>query len=192
MFQILEAPTLLRLLDAAPEAVRHTIESGGWAGCLWPGHAEWEMHEACVQIRSLALHYFTVRHPAAAPQRRDTAAQLLGSQACPRGVKHTSAPSRSSTTPSSGCGPWPGGRRPPMPAAMMCRHPTPRPDTTAWRRCRGLYSSSPGAAGGAALCGQSGGPTGGGSLLAGPTPIPSPSAPHGSWTPSYGRTPRVG
>jgi hypothetical protein len=92
MFQILEAPTLLRLLDAAPEAVRHTIETGGWAGCLWPGHAEWEMHEACVQIRSLALHYFTVRHPAASTQRCDTAAQLLGSQACPQGGEtHLSA-----------------------------------------------------------------------------------------------------
>ena len=92
MFQILEATTLLRLLDAAPEAVRHTIETGGWAGCLWPGHAEWEMHEACVQIRSLALHYFTVHHPAAAAHRRDTAAQLLGSQACPQGGEtHLSA-----------------------------------------------------------------------------------------------------
>jgi hypothetical protein len=92
MFQILETATLLRLLDAAPEAVRHTIESGGWAGCLWPGHAEWEMHEACVQIRSLALHYFTVRYPTAAAHRRDTAAQLLGSQACPQGGEtHLSA-----------------------------------------------------------------------------------------------------
>ena len=92
MFQILDATTLLRLLDAAPEAVRHTIETGGWAGCLWPGHAEWEMHEACVQIRSLALHYFTVRHPAAAAQRCDTAAQFLGSQACPQGGEtHLSA-----------------------------------------------------------------------------------------------------
>jgi hypothetical protein len=92
MFQILKVTTLLRLLDAAPEAVRHTIETGGWAGCLWPGHTEWEMHEACVQIRSLALHYFTVRHPAAAAQRRDTAAQILGSQACPQGGEtHLSA-----------------------------------------------------------------------------------------------------
>jgi hypothetical protein len=79
-------------LDATPEAVRHTIESGGWAGCLWPGHAEWEMHEACVQVRSLALHYFTVHYPAASPQRHDIAAQLLGSQVCPQGGEaHLSA-----------------------------------------------------------------------------------------------------
>jgi len=85
MFQILEAATLLRLLDAAPEAVRATIETGEWTGCLWPGHSEWEIHEACVQVRSLALHYLTVRHPAAAAHRRDTAAQLLASQVCPQG-----------------------------------------------------------------------------------------------------------
>ena len=85
MFQILEATTLVRLLDAAPEAVRHTIETAGWTGCLWPGHPEWEMHEACVQIRSLAVHYFTVRYPAAEAHRHDTAAQLLASQACPQG-----------------------------------------------------------------------------------------------------------
>lgn len=85
MFQILEAATLVRLLDAAPEAVRSTIETGEWTGCLWPGHSEWEMHEACIQIRSLALHYFTVRYPAAEAHRRDTAAQLLASQACPQG-----------------------------------------------------------------------------------------------------------
>ena len=85
MFQILEAATLVRLLDAAPEAVRSTIETGAWTGCLWPGHPEWEMHEACVQIRSLALHYFTVRYPAAEAHRRDTAAQLLASQVCPQG-----------------------------------------------------------------------------------------------------------
>ena len=85
MFQILETATLMRLLDAAPAAVRSTIESGEWAGCLWPGHAEWEIHEACIQIRSLALHYFTERYPAAAAQRHDTASQLLASQACPQG-----------------------------------------------------------------------------------------------------------
>jgi hypothetical protein len=85
MFQILEAATLMRLLDAAPEAVRATIETGEWTGCLWPGHAEWEMHEACVQIRSLAAHYFTVRYPAAEAHRRDAAAQLLASQVCPQG-----------------------------------------------------------------------------------------------------------
>src|SRR5574341_2351041 len=85
MFQILDAATLRRLLDAAPEAVRSTIETGAWTGCLWPGHPEWEMHEACIQIRSLALHYFTVRYPATEAHRRDTAAQLLASQACPQG-----------------------------------------------------------------------------------------------------------
>ena len=85
MFQILEAATLVRLLDAAPEAVRSTIETGEWTGCLWPGHPEWEIHEACIQIRSLALHYFTVRYPAAEAHRRDTAAQLLASQTCPQG-----------------------------------------------------------------------------------------------------------
>jgi hypothetical protein len=85
MFQILQAATLLRLLDAAPEAVRATIETGEWTGCIWPGHPEWEIHEACVQVRSLALHYLTVRYPTAEAQRRDTAAQLLASQVCPQG-----------------------------------------------------------------------------------------------------------
>src|SRR6266516_4244798 len=85
MFQILEAATLVRLLDAAPEAVHDTIETGGWTGCLWPGHPEWEIHEACVQIRSLALHYFAVRYPAAEAHRHEIAAQLLASQVCPQG-----------------------------------------------------------------------------------------------------------
>lgn len=85
MFQLLETTTLLQLLDAAPASVRSTIETGEWAGCLWPGHPEWEIHEACVQIRSLALHYFTGRYPAAAAHRHDTAAQLLASQVCPQG-----------------------------------------------------------------------------------------------------------
>lgn len=85
MFQILEAATLLRLLDAAPEAVRATIETGAWTGCIWPGHPEWEIHEACVQVRSLALHYVTERYAAAEAHCRDTAAQLLASQVCPQG-----------------------------------------------------------------------------------------------------------
>ena len=85
MFQILEIATLLRLLDAAPEAVRDTIETGQWTGCLWPDHPEWEMHEACIQVRSLALHYFMVRYPDAEAHRQDIAAQLLASQACPQG-----------------------------------------------------------------------------------------------------------
>jgi hypothetical protein len=85
MFQILDAATLLRLLDAAPSAVRSTIETGGWPGCLWPGHPEWEIHEACVQVRSLALHYLAMRHPAAEAHCLDTAAQVLASQVCPQG-----------------------------------------------------------------------------------------------------------
>src|SRR5215471_851063 len=85
MFQILETTTLLRLWDAAPAEVRHTIETGEWSGCLWPDHPEWQAHEACIQIRSLALHYFTVRYPAADAHRHDLAAQLLASQACPQG-----------------------------------------------------------------------------------------------------------
>ena len=96
MFQILEITTLLRLLDAAPEAVHHTIEMGQWTVCVWPGHPEWEAHEACVQIRSLALHYFTVRHPAVEAHDYELAAQLLasrreghpraGDQRCHRGL----------------------------------------------------------------------------------------------------------
>ena len=85
MFQILETATLLRLMDAASEAVHHTIETGQWTGCVWPGHPEWEAHEACIQVRSLGLHYFTVRHPTAEPRRYEIAAQLLASQACPQG-----------------------------------------------------------------------------------------------------------
>lgn len=85
MFQILDVPTLLRLLDIAPEAVHDTIVAGGWTGCVWPGHPEWEDHEACVQIRSLALHYLTERHPEALPQRYETASQILASQGCPQG-----------------------------------------------------------------------------------------------------------
>ena len=85
MFQILETAALLRLLDAASEAVHHTIETGQWTGCVWPGHPEWEAHEACIQVRSLGLHYFTVRHPVAEARRYEIAAQLLASQACPQG-----------------------------------------------------------------------------------------------------------
>jgi hypothetical protein len=85
MFQILDVSTLLRQLNIAPEAVHDTIEAGGWSGCVWPGHAEWEDHEACIQIRSLALHYFTVRQPTALPQRYETASQILASQGCPQG-----------------------------------------------------------------------------------------------------------
>jgi hypothetical protein len=85
MFQILETATLLRLMDATSEAVHHTIEMGQWTGCVWPGHPEWEAHEACIQVRSLGLHYFTVRHPAVEARRYEIAAQLLASQACPQG-----------------------------------------------------------------------------------------------------------
>jgi hypothetical protein len=85
MLQILQAATLMRLLHATPEAVRSTIETGEWTGCIWPGHAEWELHEACVQVRSLALHYFAVHYPAATAHQCDTAAQILASQVCPQG-----------------------------------------------------------------------------------------------------------
>jgi hypothetical protein len=43
------------------------------------------MHEARVQIRSLALHYFTVQYPTTEAHRHDTAAQLLARQVCPPG-----------------------------------------------------------------------------------------------------------
>lgn len=85
MLQVLDVATLLRLLDAPPDAVYQSIERGGWTGCVWPGHPEWAMHEACIQIRSLALHYFTERYPEAMPQRYETASQLLASQGCPQG-----------------------------------------------------------------------------------------------------------
>lgn len=89
MFQILDVAALLQQLNIAPEAVHDTIEAGGWSGCVWPGHPEWDEHEACIQIRSLALHYFTARHPTAAPQRYETVAQILASQGCPQdGVAH--------------------------------------------------------------------------------------------------------
>ena len=92
MFQLLETATLIQLLDASPEAVRNTIETGGWTGCLWPGHPEWEMHEPCIQVRSLALHYFTVRYPVAEAHRCDIAAQILASQVCPQdGAAHLEA-----------------------------------------------------------------------------------------------------
>jgi hypothetical protein len=85
MFKVLDSTTLFRLLDAAPEAVFHTIETGGWSGCVWPGNEEWEMHEPCAQVRSLAIHYATVRHPGAETQRYEILAQTLASQVCPRG-----------------------------------------------------------------------------------------------------------
>lgn len=84
MFQILDTTVLLQLMDAAPEAVLHTIETGGWSGCVWPGHPEWDDHETCIQIRSLALHHFTQRHPTAGAQRYEAAAQFLASQGCPQ------------------------------------------------------------------------------------------------------------
>lgn len=85
MFQVLDSATLFKLLEASPEAVFHTIEAGGWSGCVWPGNAEWEMHEACAQVRSLTIHYATVRYPEADPQRYEILAQTLASQVCPRG-----------------------------------------------------------------------------------------------------------
>lgn len=92
MFQILDKATLLRLMDAPSAAVLDTIERGGWSGCVWPDHPEWEAHEACVQIYSLALHYFTTRHPDAEPRRYALAGQILGSQGCPQGgIAHLDA-----------------------------------------------------------------------------------------------------
>ncbi len=85
MFQVLDSDTLFQLLDATPEAVFHTIETGGWSGCVWPGNEEWEMHEPCAQVRSLTIHYATIRHPEAEPQRYEILAQTLASQVCPRG-----------------------------------------------------------------------------------------------------------
>jgi hypothetical protein len=85
MFQVLDTATLLRLLDAPGEAVLQTLETGVWSGCIWPGNAEWDMHEACAQVRSLTIHYVTVRHPAAELPRYEALAQVLASQACPRG-----------------------------------------------------------------------------------------------------------
>jgi hypothetical protein len=85
MFQILDTATLLRLMDATPDAVRGTIERGEWSGCLWPGHSEWEMHEACVQLYSLGVHYFTMRQPEAEARQHAIAAQVLASQGCPQG-----------------------------------------------------------------------------------------------------------
>ena len=82
MLQLLDATTLLQLLDAASEAVRQTIVTGGWSGCVWPGHPEWDDHETFIQIRSLALHYCTVRYPAADVRQLEMAAQLLASQSC--------------------------------------------------------------------------------------------------------------
>lgn len=92
MFQILDTATLLRLMDATQEAVRHTVEAGEWSGCIWPNHPEWDAHEACIQVRSLAIHYLTVRHPTADAQRHALTAQILASQACPQGgVGHLDA-----------------------------------------------------------------------------------------------------
>ena len=85
MFQVLDSATLFKLLEATPEAVFNTIEAGGWSGCVWPGNAEWDMHEACAQVRSLAIHYATLRHPEVDPQRYEILAQVLASQVCPRG-----------------------------------------------------------------------------------------------------------
>ncbi len=85
MFQVLDSATLFQLLDATPEAVFHTIETGGWSGCVWPGNEEWEMHEPCAQVRSLTIHYATVRQPEAEMQRYEILAQTLASQVCPRG-----------------------------------------------------------------------------------------------------------
>ena len=85
MFQILDIPTLLKLLDAPQEAVFRTIEAGLWSDGIWPGHPQWDLHETCAQVRSLALHYATVNHPTADVHHYDILAQVLASQACPQG-----------------------------------------------------------------------------------------------------------
>jgi hypothetical protein len=79
--QFLDVATLLTLFSPAdPSAVRTTIEAGGWSGS-WPGSQDWEHHGPGEQLLSLALHYFTVRHPTAHPRRIGRVAQLLASHA---------------------------------------------------------------------------------------------------------------
>jgi hypothetical protein len=81
----LDAPTLFTLFDAPGPAVQRTIEAGGWGGMLWPGHPEWDEAatrqpdhwHAGTQLLSLALHYFTARHPEADAFQISTAAQVL-------------------------------------------------------------------------------------------------------------------
>lgn len=89
MYQFLDARTLFALFDAPGPAVQRTIQDGGWGGMLWPGHPAWQpvldeqgqllehaMHPGS-QLLSLALHYFTSRHPEADALPIITAAQVL-------------------------------------------------------------------------------------------------------------------
>jgi len=77
------------VFDAPGPAVRTTIEQGGWGGMLWPGHPEWAAPatltpddvRAGTVLLSLALHYFTRRHPEADALQVCTAAQVLVSHA---------------------------------------------------------------------------------------------------------------
>lgn len=77
------------MFDAPGPAVRTTIEQGGWGGMLWPGHPEWAAPatltpddvRAGTVLLSLALHYFTRRHPEADALQVCTAAQVLVSHA---------------------------------------------------------------------------------------------------------------
>ena len=132
MFQILDTATLLQLLDAPSEAVFHTIETGLWSGCVWPDHPEWELHEPCAQVRSLALHYFTVRHPTTEVHRYETVAQILASQACPQGgAGHLEAESVHQGLL------WlwalAGGPSPSEIAAVPCPSPSPVPERSPCR-----------------------------------------------------------
>lgn len=85
----LDAQTLFTLFAAPGPAVQRTIEEGGWGGMRWPGHPEWiapatltaEDWPTGGQLLSLALHYFTVRHPEADDLQVCTAAQVLVSHA---------------------------------------------------------------------------------------------------------------
>jgi hypothetical protein len=69
--------------------VQRTIQEGGWGGMLWPGHPAWvdpatlgaDDMRAGDELSSLALHYFTTRHPEADALQICTAAQVLTSNA---------------------------------------------------------------------------------------------------------------
>lgn len=78
---LLDVPTLFHLLDADTRAVQHTIMVDGWSGGLWPDHPEWNDHADDTRVFSLAVHYFSVRHPPVDRPRVAAAAQLLASHA---------------------------------------------------------------------------------------------------------------
>jgi hypothetical protein len=82
---LLDPATLFALFDAPGLAVQATIEQGGWSGMLWPGHPDRgetatlrpDDVRAGAQLLSLALHYFTSRHPDADALQTCTATQGL-------------------------------------------------------------------------------------------------------------------